>query len=101
MRYLFVLGANDGNIPAGITNGGLISDLDREFLKSEGFALAPTPREQMYTQRLYLYLALTKPTDGLFLSCAEVAEDGRSLAEAQLTSPPAATIRATATRKTT
>ncbi|MBQ4307171.1 MAG: PD-(D/E)XK nuclease family protein [Lachnospiraceae bacterium] len=79
VRYLFVLGANDGNIPAGITNGGLISDLDREFLKSEGFALAPTPREQMYTQRLYLYLALTKPTDGLFLSCAEVAEDGRSL----------------------
>ena len=55
-RVLFFTGVNDGNIPRGTSRGGLLSDLDREFLKSSGTELAPTPRQQMYLQRLYLYM---------------------------------------------
>ena len=76
---LFFAGVNDGNIPRGTSRGGLLSDLDREFLKSSGTELSPTPRQQMYLQKLYLYLNMTKPTDMLCLSFARTSPDGGSL----------------------
>ncbi|MDO4284401.1 MAG: PD-(D/E)XK nuclease family protein [Eubacteriales bacterium] len=78
VKVLFVLGVNDGNIPKSASGGGLLSDLDREFLAGSGTELAPTPRQQMYTQRLALYLNMTKPTERLFLSYARVSADGRT-----------------------
>lgn len=78
-RILFLTGVNDGNIPAGAAKGGILSELDREFLRGEGAELAPTPRQQMYLQRLYLYLNMTKPTDCLVLSMARISRDGTSL----------------------
>ena len=85
VKVLFVLGVNDGSIPKGASGGGLLSDLDREFLKESGAlnhagaSLAPTPREQMYIQRLYLYMNLTKPLQELYISYAATASDGKSL----------------------
>ncbi len=63
VRALFFLGVNDGNIPRGTSKGGIISDIDREFLRQSDFELAPSPRQQMYIQRFYLYLNLTKPSE--------------------------------------
>ncbi len=83
VKVLFFLGVNDGNIPKG-SGGGIISDLDREFLKESDIELAPSPREQMYIQRLYLYLNMTKPSHALYLSYARVGADGRSLRPAYL-----------------
>ena len=68
VKYLFFLGVNDGNIPTKASKGGIISDIDREFLKGSNQQLAPSPRDQMYIQKYYLYLNLTKPSEGLFLS---------------------------------
>ncbi len=78
-KVLFVLGVNDGSIPKGTAGGGLLSDLDREFLASSGIELAPTPRDQMMTQRLYLYLNLTKPERRLIVSFADTDGAGKSL----------------------
>jgi len=79
VKVLFVLGVNDGNIPKGSSKGGILSDIDREFLKDSGFELAPTPRQQMYIQRLYLYMNLTKPSQRLYLSYAKVSSEGKSI----------------------
>lgn len=79
IRVLFFVGVNDGNIPRGTSRGGLISDLDREFLLRSGVELAPTPRQQMYIQRLYLYMNLTHQTDQLYVSYAGTGTDGRSI----------------------
>lgn len=78
-RVLFFAGVNDGSIPRGTSRGGLLSDLDREFLRASGTELSPTPRQQIYQQRLYLYLNVTKPTDALCLSFARTSPDGGSL----------------------
>lgn len=83
VKVLFFLGVNDGNIPKG-SGGGIISDLDREFLREAQIELAPTPRQQMYIQRLYLYLNMTKPSQQLYLSYARVGEDGKTLHPAYL-----------------
>jgi len=83
IKVLFFLGVNDGNIPKSGNGGGIISDVDREFLK-EKFELAPSPREKIYTQRLYIYMNLTKPSDKLFLSYACIDNDGKPLRPAYL-----------------
>ncbi len=84
VKVLFFLGINDGNIPKGSGGGGIISDIDREFLQESGWELAPTPRQQMYIQRLYLYLNMTKPSEQLYLSYAKVGSDGKSRRPAYL-----------------
>ncbi len=84
VKVLFFLGINDGNIPKGSGGRGIISDIDREFLSESDLELAPTPRQQMYIQRFYLYLNMTKPSDSLYLSYAKVGSDGRSLRPAYL-----------------
>lgn len=84
VKVLFFLGINDGNIPKGSGGGGIISDIDREFLAQSGRELAPTPRQQMYIQRFYLYLNMTKPSEKLYLSYAKIGNDGKSMRPAYL-----------------
>lgn len=79
VKILFFLGVNDGNIPKSGTKGGIISDIDREFLQQSGFELAPTPRQQMYIQRLYLYANMTKPSGRLYLSFCRMNSQGKSI----------------------
>lgn len=84
VKVLFFLGVNDGNIPRSTSKGGIISDMDREFLRESELELAPSPRQQMYIQRLYLYLNMTKPSERLYLSFSKVNSSGKSIRPAYL-----------------
>ncbi|MDE5802618.1 MAG: helicase-exonuclease AddAB subunit AddB [Lachnospiraceae bacterium] len=84
VKALFFVGVNDGNIPKNTGKGGIISDIDREFLRQSEIELAPSPRQQMYIQRLYLYLNMTKPSDLLYLSFAGMSGEGKALRPAYL-----------------
>lgn len=86
IKTLFFIGVNDGIIPKSGGTGGIISDIDREFLQESDYELAPTPRQQMYIQRLYLYMIMTKPTKQLYLSYAKVDNEGKSIRPAYLIS---------------
>lgn len=86
IRHLFIAGVNEGNIPRSASRGGILSDMDREFLAAGGTVLAPTPRQQMFIQRLYLYMNMTKPSETLSVSFAKVSQDGKSLRPSYLVS---------------
>ncbi|MBQ7582540.1 MAG: PD-(D/E)XK nuclease family protein, partial [Lachnospiraceae bacterium] len=81
IKALFFVGVNEGVIPQSASTGGLLSDLDREFFTENcaDVALAPSVRMQAYTQRLYLYMVMTKPTERLYLSYAGVSSAGSSM----------------------
>lgn len=79
IRALFFLGLNDGWIPSRKGRGGIVSELEREFLQKSGVELAPTARENSYTQRFYLYLDLTKPSEALYLSYCKSSGDGKAM----------------------
>lgn len=79
VKYLFFIGINDGSIPQNSTKGGILSDLDREFLTEGAFELAPSPRQQVYIQKYYLYLIMTKPSEELFLSSCGMDAEGKAL----------------------
>ena len=77
IKALFFLGVNDGIIPKSGGKGGLISDLDREFLSGCGYEIAPTKRAQMFIQKLYLYMNMTKPSEKLYLSYSQTDNSGK------------------------
>lgn len=83
-RMLMLLGINDGNVPKNNNAGGIISDIDREFLKESEVQLAPSPREQVFIQRLYLYMNMTKPKERLYVSFSRLGLDGKSKRESYL-----------------
>lgn len=68
VKVMFFAGLNDGIVPEPVSRESILSETDRKLFQSEDIRLAPDSREEMYRQRLYLYLNLTKPSDKLFLS---------------------------------
>ncbi len=70
VKVLFLLGVNEGNIPKNQTGGGILSQMEREYLEEHKASLAPTAREQVYLQKFYIYYVLTKASEKLYLSYA-------------------------------
>ncbi len=79
IRALFFLGMNEGKIPRLSEKGGILSQMEREFLETAGWELAPSSRNQLFIQRFYLYLNVTKPSSGLYLSYALKSDEGRGM----------------------
>ncbi|WP_455437047.1 helicase-exonuclease AddAB subunit AddB [Hungatella hathewayi] len=79
IKILFFIGVNDGIVPQRKENSSLFTDKEREFLGSHHIELAPTVRVESFRQRFYLYLALTKPEERLYLSYSAMDASGKSL----------------------
>ncbi|MCR4782181.1 MAG: PD-(D/E)XK nuclease family protein [Lachnospiraceae bacterium] len=78
VKVLFLCGATDGLIPKSDTRGGILSELEREKLKEDGFELAPTGRERAFRQKFYLYLILSKASERLFITSPKMDGEGKS-----------------------
>ncbi len=81
IKALFIMGANDGSIPNPAKPAGLINENEREFMlrADSSLVLAPTARQEIYTQQLYIYMALMKPEEHLYVSFSRTGADGSSL----------------------
>lgn len=83
IKIVFFVGVNEGKIPKEQQAGKLLSDLNREelkgSLKERGLSLAPTAKENLYTQKFYLYLNLTKPSERIYLSYSRLSSSGEAI----------------------
>ncbi|MBP5305212.1 MAG: PD-(D/E)XK nuclease family protein, partial [Lachnospiraceae bacterium] len=79
IKALFVVGVNEGIIPASSAKSGILSDADKEKMASFDIELAPTLRERQITEQFYLYMNLTKPTERLYLTYSVSGRDGALL----------------------
>ena len=81
IKALFIVGANDGVIPRVTSSAGIINESEREYLTGsvDKLTLAPTAKEDIFTQRLYIYMAVNKPTEQLFVSYSRISSGGKSL----------------------
>jgi len=79
IRALFFLGLNDGIIPKNSKNGGLLSQIERQYLKEAKITLSPTEKENAYIQKFYLYLNMTKPSEKLYLSYSTSTQEGEAI----------------------
>ncbi|MDO5293576.1 MAG: helicase-exonuclease AddAB subunit AddB [bacterium] len=86
IKALFFLGVNDGIIPKSAAAGGIISDMERELLVENDMEMAPTRRQNGYTEQFYLYLNLTKPTNKLYVLYSKVGNNGKAIRASYLIS---------------
>lgn len=76
IKILFFIGVNDGIIPSAGKSPGILSQRERQLLQENEIELAPTPREQIFISQFYMYLNLTKASEGLYLSYFRTGSDG-------------------------
>ncbi len=76
IKALFLLGVNDGIIPKASGQGGIITDMERTLLADQDMVMAPTRRQNSYTEQFYLYLNLTKPREKLYVMYSKVGSSG-------------------------
>ena len=79
IRILFFVGVNDGIVPKAGSTGSIISQFEREKMAEHHLMLAPGAREKVFIQKFYLYLNLTKPSDGLYVTYSRVSPEGKAL----------------------
>ncbi|WP_028402539.1 helicase-exonuclease AddAB subunit AddB [Ectobacillus panaciterrae] len=84
IRALFLIGANEGVIPAAILDEGVLSDEERETLLASGIELAPTGRQKLLDEQFVIYQALTRSSHKLYITCPLADEEGKMLLPSSL-----------------
>ena len=79
LKVVFVIGVEDGVLPARPKAEGLLDDLERAYLKEMGLELAPGTREKIFDEQFLVYQALTRTTNILVLSYPLADEEGKGL----------------------
>ena len=79
IKVLFFVGVNDGIIPGAGSEGGILSEQERELLLDRGESIAYGARDNALLQNFYLYLNLTKPQERLYLTYARTSSDGSAI----------------------
>ena len=79
VKVLYIVGINDGVLPASKKDEGILSDIDRERLSEIGINLASTTRSKVFEEQYLLYVALTISSEYLMLSYPMADFEGKSL----------------------
>lgn len=79
IKALFIVGVNDGILPSGFSDGGIILDDEKIIMKQSGIELYSDHNAKVKEERLSIYGALTKPSDYLFISYASGDLEGKAL----------------------
>lgn len=79
IKAAFVIGLNDGIMPARMNEEGILADSDRESLQQNGIKIAPSSKTRLLDEEFIAYKALTTPSDYLYLSYPLANEEGKAL----------------------
>lgn len=79
VKVLFIVGVNDGVLPAANKDEGILSDRDRDLLKENGIELSSSTRAKVFEEQYMVYTALTLASDYLMISYPMADFEGKSL----------------------
>ncbi len=79
IRCAFILGFSEGDFPARAREETIFGDAERAFLSARDARLGRTRDEEQLDERALAYIAVTRPSEQLFISYPESSESGRKL----------------------
>lgn len=79
VRHVFLLGINEGIMPANLQEKGVLSDQERMRLGEIGMNLAPGITRRLLDERFLIYGALSSASTSLWLSYPSADENGGAL----------------------
>ncbi|MGF7185446.1 ATP-dependent helicase/nuclease subunit B [Desulfitispora alkaliphila] len=81
----FILGVNDGIVPARVKEKGILSEEERDLMAIQGgILLGPDTRRKLLDEQFIIYNALTSASDKLWLSYPLADEEGKALLPSNL-----------------
>lgn len=86
VRAAFIIGANEGVFPAAVAEDPLLSDDDRQALAAVGMELGVDSKRLLFRERLLTYIALTRPSDYLWVSYSRTDGNGGALSPSPIVS---------------
>lgn len=84
VRHCFVLGANDGVMPAKPQEDGILAEPERELLAEAGLELTEGSRRKLLDESFLIYMTLAAPSETLWVSYPLADEEGRSLLPSEI-----------------
>ncbi|MFE5319940.1 helicase-exonuclease AddAB subunit AddB [Paenibacillus sp. NPDC056579] len=79
VKHVFVLGVNEGVLPAKMKEDGVLSEPERETLTGLGLSMAEGSRRKLLDEQFLIYCAFCTPSECLWLSYPLADEEGKSL----------------------
>ncbi len=79
VKYMIVLGVNDGVFPSGVQNAGLFSDRERPILLENGLKISEPDESSAFDELFVAYSVLCSATDAAFITYAEKDSAGHKL----------------------
>ncbi|MBT2288129.1 helicase-exonuclease AddAB subunit AddB [Paenibacillus albidus] len=84
VKYAFLLGFNEGIVPAQFKEDGILSEGERAMLEHAGIELAPGSSRKLLDERFLIYNALTTPSKKLWISYASADDEGKALLPSEI-----------------
>lgn len=79
IKVAFIIGLNEGVLPAKITEDGILADQDREEMLTKGLTIAPSSKKRLLDEEFVAYKAFTTPSESLYISYPLANEEGKAL----------------------
>ncbi|MBU8877408.1 helicase-exonuclease AddAB subunit AddB [Bacillus sp. FJAT-29790] len=79
VKAAFVIGLNEGVLPAKFSEEGVLADEDREQLLANGLKIAPGSRTRLLDEEFLAYKAFVTASEWLFISYPLANEEGKAL----------------------
>ncbi|MEK3723754.1 helicase-exonuclease AddAB subunit AddB [Paenibacillus sp. FSL H8-0034] len=84
VKHVFVLGVNEGIIPAKISENGVLSEHERESLSDQGLMMADGARRRLLDEMFMIYSTFCTPSSCLWLSYPLADEEGKTLLPSEI-----------------
>ncbi len=86
IKAMFIIGANEGNIPVRLTEKGIFTDDEKQTIEDNNVELSPSVIQKMNNGRLSVYMNITKAEDYLVLSYPTGSIRGSALSKSSIIS---------------
>lgn len=86
VKVAWILGVNEGVLPARLNENGLLTSRERQWLGAHAIPMAPDAEKRLFSESYLIYIALTRAAEGLHLSYARADHDGKGQAASPLMS---------------
>ncbi|MFB4165880.1 helicase-exonuclease AddAB subunit AddB [Alteribacillus sp. JSM 102045] len=79
IKAAFLLGANEGILPASYEEEGILDDDERQWFEKQGMELADDSAHKLLNEQFLIYRALSLPEEKLYISYPLADEEGKTL----------------------
>jgi ATP-dependent helicase/nuclease subunit B len=84
VKRVWILGANEGVLPARLNENGLLSSQERQWLGNHRISMAPDAEKRLFSESYLIYIALTRASEGLHISYPRADHEGKGQAPSPL-----------------